>query len=139
MIDSVEEFIRLRTSDKPEEYSRAAHEPAPVAVWEALIERHPDMRFWVAQNKTVPVAILEVLARDEDSRVRSMVAAKRKLPANLQLLLASDPDEGVRERLVYNAKADPEALERIAAGSDRVAAEAGRRLSETRASRERRS
>jgi hypothetical protein len=138
MIDSAEEFIRLRTSEKREEYGRAVHEAAPIAVWEVLIEQHPGMRFWVAQNKTVPVAILERLARDEDVKVRAMVAAKRKLPSDLQLLLASDPDESVRERLVYNGKAVPEVLEKIAAGSDRVAMEAGRRLSETRAGEKRR-
>jgi hypothetical protein len=129
MINSPEEFIRLRTSERQEEYARAARESAPIEVWEALIERHPEMRFWVAQNKTVPVAILERLVHDEDPRVRAMVAAKRKLPSRLQVILAADPDESVRERLVHNAKAPPEVLATIAAGSGRVAREAQRRMS----------
>jgi hypothetical protein len=103
MINSVEEFIRLRTSEREEEYFRAAQDSAPVEVWEALIERHPEMRFWVAQNKTVPIVILERLALDADANVRLMVAAKRKLPQHLQQLLASDSDESVRERVVNNA------------------------------------
>jgi hypothetical protein len=43
-------------------------------VWLGVIRDYPDMRFWVAQNKTVPVSILGVLAADDDQRVRSMVA-----------------------------------------------------------------
>lgn len=130
MIESVEEFIRLRISEDPAEYRRAAHEPASMEVWSALIEDHPEMRFWVAQNKTIPLSILDRLARDPDPRVRSMVASKRKLSPELQLLLASDPDYSVRDRLLYNAKVEERALEKLAAGSDSVATEARRKLRE---------
>lgn len=54
MIESVDEFIRLRTSDEPAEYSCAEREPAPR---EALVDGHAEMRFWVAQNKTEPLVI----------------------------------------------------------------------------------
>ena len=111
MIESVEQFISLRTSENPEEYNRAAHEEAPAPVWRELIETHPDMRFWVAQNKTVPIEILRSLAGDKDSRVRHMVASKRKLPEDLQILLARDPDESVRNALAHNAKLTDEAKE----------------------------
>ena len=76
MIESPEEFLRLRGSDDPDEYQRAAHEEATLQTWVEVIERYPDMRFWVAQNKTVPLAVLEVLRRDTDERVRSMVRSK---------------------------------------------------------------
>ena len=55
-IESAEEFIRLRTSEDEAEYRRAASEEAPDQVWAALIEQHPEVRFWVAQNKTSPFA-----------------------------------------------------------------------------------
>ncbi|GAB3057174.1 hypothetical protein GCM10027053_18500 [Intrasporangium mesophilum] len=42
-----------------------------------VIERFPDMRLWVAQNKTVPLSILEVLREDADERVVWMVRKKR--------------------------------------------------------------
>ena len=129
MIESVDEFIRLRTSELQEEYQRAAREPAPLAVWHALVDDHPDMRFWVAQNKTVPLDVLARLARDEDARVRAMVAMKRKLPQDLQRLLAVDPDASVRNSLVRNAKVDPDVLATLAAGTDWVAARAKERLS----------
>ena len=44
MINSAEEFVRLRSSELPEEYWRAAHEEVPDAVWLDVIARFPDMR-----------------------------------------------------------------------------------------------
>jgi hypothetical protein len=115
VITTADEFVRLRESEWPEDYRRAAHEEAPLEVWLAIVAQYPSMRFWVAQNKTVPIRVLEILARDEDPHVRAMVASKRKLPVELQLLLAEDLDDGVRDRLANNAKATRKALERIAA------------------------
>jgi len=77
MIESAEEFVRLRTSEDPADYNRAAHDGAAEATWRAIIDQYPDMRFWVAQNKTVPLTILEVLRHDEDERVVHMVRMKR--------------------------------------------------------------
>jgi hypothetical protein len=77
VIESAEEFVRLRTSEDPSEYARAAHDEATVETWRDVIERFPHMRFWVTQNKTVPLVILEELRSDPDKRVRSMVRAKR--------------------------------------------------------------
>jgi hypothetical protein len=116
VITSAEEFLRLRESEWPEDYNRAAHEEAPLEVWLNVIAWYPSKRFWVAQNKTVPLGVLEILARDDDPRVRGMVASKRKLTPELQLLLAEDPDDGVRDRLANNGKVTKEALERIANG-----------------------
>ncbi|MFD4262621.1 hypothetical protein ACFWR9_34620 [Streptomyces sp. NPDC058534] len=96
MIESAEEFIRLRFSDVPEEYGRASTESAVPDVWREVIERHPEARFWVAQNKTISLEILQVLAGDPDPRVRAMVASKRKLTPDLLNMLAADPDESVR-------------------------------------------
>lgn len=76
MIETAEDFVRLRTSENPDEYYRAAHEEAATATWLDVIERYPHMRFWVAQNKTVPLEVLEVLRHDDDERVRSMVRCK---------------------------------------------------------------
>jgi hypothetical protein len=67
------------------------------------------MRFWVAQNKTVPLQVLEILARDADARVRSMVASKAEADTRATAPCA-DPDEGVRVRLASNARATLDAL-----------------------------
>lgn len=104
MIKTVEEFIRLRTSENEEEYLRAAHEEAPIEVWEKLIKEHEDMKVWVARNKKVPLSILEILSNDPDPQVRSSVAVKRKLNRQLFEKLAHDFDESVRMRIVRNPK-----------------------------------
>jgi hypothetical protein len=104
VISSAQEFLELRFSEDPELYRRAANEAAPDEVWLELVEQHPGSRFWVAQNKTVPLAVLKRLAADEDSRVRGMVAMKRKLDEETFRLLAADPDAGVRMSIARNAK-----------------------------------
>ncbi len=112
-IGSAEEFYRLRSSDNPAEYRRAAREEATVETWMEVIRRYPDLRKWVAQNKTVPVEILTVLARDEDWRVRTMVAMKRKLTPELFETLSCDPNEGIRHSIVVNKKTPLRVLEKM--------------------------
>jgi hypothetical protein len=76
VIESADEFARLRTSADPAEYQRAAHDNAADRTWRDVIARFPNMRFWVAQNKTVPLSVLEDLRNDPDERVRDVVRAK---------------------------------------------------------------
>ncbi len=52
-------------------YGRAAEDEASEGVWRDVVDRFPDMRFWVAQNKTVPVSVLEELRNDQDAWVRA--------------------------------------------------------------------
>lgn len=111
MITSAEEFVRLRTSENPDEYLRAAWDEAAVDVWLEVLENYPDMAFWVAQNKTVPVEILKLLADNPEWRVRMMVASKNRLPEELQLKLAHDPDFSVRKGIAANKKATLKALQ----------------------------
>ena len=94
-------------------YYRAVHDAAPLEIWLEVMKNYPDMKFWVAHNKTVPVEILKILATDDDVRVRAMVAQKRKLPERLQLKLAKDPDYSVRQSLVYNAKITKKTLDML--------------------------
>jgi hypothetical protein len=114
VIGSADEFVRLRTSDNEAEYHRAAHDELPEAVCFDIIERFPDLRFWVAQNKTVPLAVLRVLAVDADQRVRGMVAMKRKLDRELFELLSRDPDETIRAGLTSNRRLPLDILQQLA-------------------------
>jgi hypothetical protein len=123
MISTAEEFIRLRTSEKPQEYLRAASEPAEVSVWLEIIDRYPEMRTWVAQNKTVPPEILNALARDADPAVRLVVAMKNKLSEDLFFLLAKDIDDGVRQRISYNKNAPRSVLEMLARDTNELVSE----------------
>jgi hypothetical protein len=113
MIESAEEFVRLRTSSNPEEYRRAAREPASLEVWKAVIAGYPEMRFWVAHNKTVPLVVLECLAGDIDPRVRGMVARKRRASPALLARLAEDADVGVRLAVARNPKTPEAVLSRL--------------------------
>jgi hypothetical protein len=113
MITSPEEFIRLRVSDDPADYSRATSEEAPIGVWKDLVFQHPEMRSWVAHNKTVPTEILTILAKDSDPLVRCVVAAKRKLPHELFELLVDDLSESVRQRIAYNKSVPQDILHRL--------------------------
>jgi hypothetical protein len=120
VIASAEEFARLRCSEDPAEYQRAANDEAPLQVWLAVIEKYPALREWVTHNKTVPIAVLEQLARDPSPGVRATVAARRKLNMELQELLASDVDASVRVRLAYNAKCSDQILQRLSEDPEEV-------------------
>ena len=113
MIATPEEFIRLRSSELPEEYTRAAHEEASTRTWEEVIEKYPDYKRWVVHNKTVPIQILEKLAKDSDSSVREAVARKRKINEAIFQLLVADHDENVRYALACNSKLDADKLQQI--------------------------
>jgi hypothetical protein len=128
-ISSAEEFVRLRTSSDPEDYRRSASEPASLEVWSAVIADYPEMRFWVAQNKTVPLVVLQRLAGDVDPRVREMVARKRRADQPLLARLAEDPDVGVRLAVARNPKTPEAVLARLHTDDvPEVSAEAMRRL-----------
>lgn len=114
MILSPEEFVRLRRSESPADYRRAAEEEAPLEVWLSVIDQFPDMREWVAHNKTVPLGVLERLASDSNAAVRATVASKRKLSEGLQALLCADLDASVRERLACNANVNESVLRLLA-------------------------
>lgn len=118
MILSAEEFVRLRTSQSPEEYRRAANDSAPIDVWMEVIDRHHDMRRWVVHNKTVPTVILELLSRVSEESVRHAVAMKRKCPAEVLERLASDPCDAVRIAVARNPKTPTSILQTISSDTD---------------------
>lgn len=124
MIETAEEFVRLRTSTVGDEYRRAANDEAALPVWYDVIARYPDMRAWVAHNKTVPLEVLSELAGDSDPSVRRAVADKRKLTLDLFEALSRDPDASVRMRVAYNKKVPPKVIERLASDQDRLVREA---------------
>lgn len=118
-------------SNKPDEYRRAAQEEAPVEVWQDVISRYPEMRRWVAHNKTVPIEILALLANDPDKRVRLMVAMKRKLTPEILEVLAADEDESVRLRVARHRRTPRTVLEQLAHDSwAQVREVAGQKLRE---------
>lgn len=114
MLKTAEEFVRLRTSQDPNLYRRAAQEPASEEVWLDIVRKYPEMRKWVAHNKTVPNSVLQLLAEDPDDDVRWMVAQKRKADTNILEKLARDPSESVRQRVAFNPKTPDSLLNELA-------------------------
>jgi hypothetical protein len=129
MIRSVAEFVYLRNSEDAEDQTRATIDAADDSVWLAVIKHHPDLRKWVAHNKTVPLSIVRLLIDDPDPSTRSWVARKRKLDRAMFVALVVDADSSVRHALCTNAKIPPDLLRRLAEDSDPwVAQEATQRL-----------
>lgn len=106
MIRSAEEFVELHKKNDP----RATHDKALKSVWVAIIRRYPEYKEWIVHNKTVPVSILRLLARDSDADVRFAVAMKRRCPPDVFKQLASDEHDSVRERVAWNEKTPLEIL-----------------------------
>jgi hypothetical protein len=130
-IESADEFRRLRQSEDPAEYRRAAHGELSDATCREIIDRFPDMKFWVAHNKTVPLEILRVLSVDPEVRVRTAVAMKRKLDDRLFSLLSQDPHETVRHAVARNAKCPLSVLRVLTDDpSDLIREAASRRLAQ---------
>jgi len=129
MIQSAEEFVRLRTSSDPLDYRRATHDEATEDVWREIVRDYPAMREWVANNKTTPPAVLRILAEDLDPKVRMTVAMVRRAGEDILRSLAADPDSSVRRAVAFNAKAPADVVERLAEDScDHVAEGARSRL-----------
>jgi len=113
MIRSADEFVALRTSHDPTEYRRAAHECADDVIWLEVIVRYPEMREWVARNKTTSAEILRILSRDPDVDVRWAVANVRRLPQDVFDSLSRDTDSSVRTSVALNRKAPASVLDRL--------------------------
>ena len=77
-----------------------------MAVWRDVIDRYPDARMWVVQNKTVPLEVLAVLVSDADAKVRHLVVMKRKLTPELLGRLSMGDDESIRMSHSARAVAD---------------------------------
>lgn len=114
MIESAEEFVRLRTSEDIAEYQRSAHDAAPDEVWFDVIERYPEMREWVALNKSISEQVIRRLFDTGDRKTLYFLAMKRKTPSDLLLQLCTEADESIRLRLAHHPKLPPAAIEILA-------------------------
>ena len=128
MIATADEWVALLTSEEPTDRHQAAHASLPEATWLEVLGRYPDLKVAVAQNKNVPLPVLELLAGDHDPQVRSWVAMKRKAGGALLERLAADPDEGVRQRVACNPRTPSAILRRLADDEAESVADAARRF-----------
>jgi len=113
-IQSAEQFKRLLESELASERWIASRGEASLEVWADIIARFPELRQWVAHNKTVPLEILDTLSRDRVTRVRYAVADRRKLSRELFDRLAADQEEIVRSAVASNQRTPKDVLEMLA-------------------------
>lgn len=125
-IASAEEFAALRMSEDPQDYLRAAHATASLQVWRDVIARFPQLRAWVAHNKTVPLEILAELAADDDPDVRFTVAMKRKISSEICEMLGTDPDPAIRAQVARHRRTPVPTLFKLAADPELTVREAAR-------------
>jgi HEAT repeat protein len=131
MIETVAEFVRLVESGDSAERKRSAWEDAPTSVWLELVNDHSTMRFWVANNRTVPNEVLRILAHDTDWRVRNRVASKASCPEDILELLSSDDHDSVVSSVAGHPHTSSDALRRLATHEwEQVRAKAIRQLAE---------
>jgi hypothetical protein len=131
MIETVDEFIRLVKSDDPDERRRSAWEDALPQVWRSLVKGHPEMRFWVAHNRTVPEEMLRILAVDPEWRVRHRVASRRSCSSDILELLSNDTNDSIASLVAGHPNTPSLALRRLAQYPwDQVSTKAIRQLSE---------
>jgi hypothetical protein len=131
MIESAEEFVFLRHSDERDLYNKAINDSATEETWREIIDKYPEMRVWVARNKTIPNTILEVLADDQDPNVRLAIAQKRKAGSILLEKLCTDTDPSVRLQVALNQKTPRSVLQKLVNDEwERVAEVAKRKILE---------
>jgi hypothetical protein len=105
---------------------RASQDEASLEIWLEVIAAYPEMRKWVAHNKTAPAVVLETLARDQDPAVRWEVAGKRKLDPAVLRMLADDEDDSVRVRVARHRRTEAEILSALANDESWVVREAAK-------------
>lgn len=113
MIESAEEFVRLRSSKDPSEYRRAGDEEISEEVCRDVIERFPDARAWLAESEWVPTSTLRRLATDGNPRVRSAVCARRILDATVIEMLSWDVSDAIRTNIARRSDTPVESLLRL--------------------------
>jgi len=131
VIESADEYERLRKSLDHKESERCIYDTAPLDVWFEVIRRwsgpETKTKSWVIHNKTIPLEVLAYLANDEDRDVREDVASKRKLSLPLFEKLSRDINKYVRRAIAGNPKVPIHILERLADDDSEEVSEVARR------------
>lgn len=115
LIRSADDLVHFYTGGgTQEEFQQARWAELPVELWLDLIDRFPEHRLIVQDQKRVPVEVLEALADDPAVQVREAVAEKKHLPLHLYEKFARDPHHQVREGIAVKVDRAPWLRERLA-------------------------
>ncbi|WP_175746628.1 hypothetical protein [Burkholderia pyrrocinia] len=122
MIHDADEFKRYSQSDDDEEFSRI-YDSAEDVIWLDILEKYPDLSFYVVQNHTISERILDQLSLSEDRGVRWEVATKRRISRIIFERLSRDADAGVRQRIACNPKVPDDILIFLSVDLDELVSE----------------
>jgi len=118
MINSASEFMALCDSKSESDIARSLRDEAPLGVWEELISNFQSRQIDVAQNRTISVVVMRLLAIHGDEIVRSILAEKRKLSLDIFELLSKDSSSLVRRKIAANKKTPLGIVENLANDED---------------------
>jgi hypothetical protein len=113
LIHQASEFITALEASDATENNLIRFGKASTQTWLEIIRHSEDAAVWVALNKTIPLEMLEVLAKHSSARVRRFAADKNRITPELIALLATDSDPSVRLRIANHKKTSAEILRRL--------------------------
>lgn len=89
--------------------AKQAH--TPIDILRMWMRKEPQLRVWIAQNPSLPLDMLEVLARDISPNVRLSVACNPGTPDSVLEKLSFDTEVEVRRAVASNIKTPGNVLE----------------------------
>ncbi|BAZ17357.1 leucine rich repeat variant [Calothrix sp. NIES-4071] len=87
------------------------HPYTPIDILKMWVRKEPQLRVWIAQNQSLPVDMLEPLARDASPQVRLAVACNPSTPSSVLEQLSFDAEVEVRRAVASNIKTPGNVLE----------------------------
>ena len=113
LIRNASEFIDTLEHPESTDHVLIRFGTASTETWLEIVRHSEDAAVWVALNKTIPVEVIEVLARHASARVRRFAAARNRVTPELIVLLSTDSDPGVRLRIAIHKKTGAEILRQL--------------------------
>jgi hypothetical protein len=86
---------------------------ASTQTWLEIVNHSEEAAVWVALNKTIPLEVIQVLAKHPSARVRRFAADKNRITPELIALLATDQDPTVRLRIANHKKTGAKILHQL--------------------------
>jgi hypothetical protein len=91
-IHTTSEFIAALENPNTTDNSLIRFCEASTQTWLEIIHHSEEAAVWVALNKTIPLEVIEVLAKHSSAQVRRFAADKNQITPGLILLLVTDSD-----------------------------------------------
>jgi pentose-5-phosphate-3-epimerase len=91
----------------------AKHPCTPIDILKMWVKKEPQLRGWIAQNPSITVDMIGVLARDASPKVRLAIAYNPSTPSSVLEKLSFDTEVEVRRAVANNAKTPGNVLEML--------------------------